>query len=149
MVKIEKSRIIQEILANEHLPSPSPLLIKLVEMAADETTSVSDLVRVIEQDPGLATRLLKLVNSAFYAREREISSIHQAVVILGFKKLRMMALTLSLRDAFPLGKVVGMDYDYFWKTSLYRALIAHGFVSSSPLLRDIRPEEAFTARATS
>jgi HD-like signal output (HDOD) protein len=114
-------------------------------MAADEAASASDLARIIEQDPGLATRLLKLVNSAFYARGREISSIPQAVVILGFKKLRMMALTLSLRDTFPLGKVSGMDYDYFWKTSLYRALIAQGFVCSSPLLRDIRPEEAFTA----
>lgn len=145
MVKMEKSRIIKEVLANEHLPSPSPLLIKLVEMAADETTSVSDLAQIIEQDPSLATRLLKLVNSAFYARTRKISSIPQAIVIIGFNKLRMMILAISLRDAFPLGKVGGLDYDYFWKTSLYRALIAQGFACSLPFRKDLHPEEAFTA----
>ena len=35
-----------------------------------------------------------------------------------------MALSLSLRDTFPMGKIGGMDYDHFWKTSLYQALIA-------------------------
>jgi HD-like signal output (HDOD) protein len=54
----------------------------------------------------------------------------------------MMALSLSMRDTFPLGKVGNMDYDYFWQTSLYRALIARDLVRASNEC-PVDPEEAF------
>jgi HD-like signal output (HDOD) protein/nitrogen-specific signal transduction histidine kinase len=104
-----------------------------------------DLTRIIEQDPGLTARLLKIVNSAFYGHKEEISSISYAVMVAGFKKIRMMALNISLKDTFPLGKVNGMDYDYFWKTSLYRAIVAQELTKGSPLSASLDPEEVFTA----
>jgi len=145
MEATEKSKILHQITANDLLPSLSPLTIQLIEAAADEQSSVLDLTRIIEQDPGLTTRLLKLVNSAYFARRSRISSVSHAIIMAGFKKVRLMALNISLRDTFPLGRVAGMDYDLFWKTSLYRALIAQGFAQASPLGEEIDPEEAFTA----
>src|SRR5512134_2895181 len=123
METTEKSKLLHQIAANDFLPSLSPLTIQLIEAAADEQSSVLDLTRIIEQDPGLTTRLLKLVNSAYFARRSRISSVSHAIIMAGFKKVRLMALNISLRDTFPLGRVAGMDYDLFWKTSLYRALI--------------------------
>jgi HD-like signal output (HDOD) protein/signal transduction histidine kinase len=145
MEKIERSRILQKIVNSECLPSPSPLITQLLEIAASDLASVQDLTSIIEQDPGLTTRLLKLVNTAFYEHRREVSSISQAILILGFKKLRMMALSMSLRGAFPLGRVKGMDYEIFWKNSLYRAFIAQGFGHSAPALRQLADGEVFTA----
>ncbi|MBI5584287.1 MAG: HDOD domain-containing protein [Deltaproteobacteria bacterium] len=145
MEPTEKSKILHQIAANDFLPSLSPLTIQLIEAAADEQSSVLDLTRIIEQDPGLTTRLLKLVNSAYFARRSRISSVSHAIIMAGFKKVRLMALNISLRDTFPLGRVGGMDYDLFWKTSLYRALIAQGFAQASPLSQEIDPEEVFTA----
>ncbi len=108
-------------------------------------TSVLDLNRIIEQDPGLTTRLLKMVNSAYFGRRNKISSISHAIIMAGFKRVRLMALNISLRDTFPLGRVGGMDYDLFWKTSLYRAMIAQGFSQTGPMAEELDPEEIFTA----
>ena len=146
MVESEKrSRILHQITSNDFLPSLSPLTIQLIEAASNERTSVLDLNRIIEQDPGLTTRLLKMVNSAYFGRRTKISSISHAIIMAGFKRVRLMALNISLRDTFPLGRVGGMDYDLFWKTSLYRALIAQGFSQAGPLAEDLDPEEIFTA----
>ncbi len=145
MALIDKSTILSQIAVNDYLPSLSPLTIQLIGLAAEEHSSILDLTRIIEKDPGLTSRLLKLVNSAFFARREPISSISYAVMVAGFNKIRLMALNISLKDTFPLGKVQGMDYDYFWKTSLYRAIIAQGLVKSSYLADRIDAEEVFTA----
>ena len=141
----KKSRILLQITSNDFLPSLSPLTIQLIEAASDERTSVLDLNRIIEQDPGLTTRLLKMVNSAYFGRRTKISSISHAIIMAGFKRVRLMALNISLRDTFPLGRVGGMDYDLFWKTSLYRALIAQGFSQAGPMAEELDPEEIFAA----
>ena len=145
MEAIDKSRILEQISANEYLPSLSPLIVQLINVAADEHSSILHLTRIIEQDPGLTARLLKLVNSAFYAHREPISSISYAVMVAGFNKIRSMALSISLKDTFPLGKVNGMDYDYFWKTSLYRAILAQDLTRGSYLSNELDPEEVFTA----
>lgn len=144
MEPIDKNRILDQISSNEYLPSLSPLIIQLINVAADEHSSILHLSRIIEQDPGLTTRLLKLVNSAFYAHREPITSISYAVMVAGFNKIRSMALSISLKDTFPLGKVNGMDYDYFWKTSLYRAILAQDLTIGSYLSNLLDPEEAFT-----
>jgi len=106
------------------LPSLSVIAIRLVELASDESCSVDELASLIEKDPSLTVRLLKLANSAFFAGTGPARTVKQAILRIGFRQLRIMALTLSLRDTFPMGKVGALDYERFWRTSLYRALLA-------------------------
>lgn len=141
----QKTKLLKKIVDSDSLPSLSPIAIQLVELASDDRSSAPDLAAIIEKDPSLTTRLLKLVGSAFYARPERVSSISQAVVLLGFKKVRVMALSLSLRDTFPMGEHEGMDYNHFWKTSLYRGLIAQDFARSVQPINNLYPEEAFIA----
>jgi HD-like signal output (HDOD) protein len=138
----EKARLLKRIVDGQCLPSLSPLAIKLVNLAADDQSSASDLADIIEKDPALTTRLLRLVNSAFFGRREKLTSVARGVVRVGFKQVRVMALSLSLRDTFPLGRVGGMHYDHFWKTSLYRGLIAKNF-AQCPRSSGLNPEEAF------
>ncbi|HEN21387.1 MAG TPA: HDOD domain-containing protein, partial [Desulfobacteraceae bacterium] len=140
----KKSLLLKKILESGALPSLSPLAVQLVELASDDSASAQDLAEIIEKDPALTTRLLKLVGSAFYGIPEKVKSISQAVVLLGFKRLRIMALSLSLRDTFAMGTKDGMDYDHFWKSSLYRAMIARSFAGAvnAP---GMNPEEAFVA----
>ncbi|MBW1739107.1 MAG: HDOD domain-containing protein, partial [Deltaproteobacteria bacterium] len=138
----QKAKLLKKIVNGEGLPSLSPLAIQLVELATDDRSSARDLAAIIEKDPGLTTRLLKLVGSAFFARSKQVTSISQAVVLLGFKRVRIMGLSLSLRDTFPMGRKKGMDFDHFWKTSLYRALIAQN-ITQSTQPHNLKPEEAF------
>jgi len=142
MERYGKATLLKKIVQSENLPGLSPLAVRLVELATDDRTVARDLADVIEKDPALTTRLLKLMGSAFFARPARVTSIPQAIVLLGFKRVRLMALTLSLRDTFSAAKNQRLDYNLFWKTSLYRALISRDLaLLAKPI--DLNPEEAF------
>ncbi len=134
--------ILERALARENLPVLSPLAVRLVELAASDDTSAQDLARIIEMDAGLATRLLRLVNSPVYRRGGgEITSISRAVVLLGLREVRIMALSISLRDTLPIKKD-GPDYHLYWRASLHRAVLARETARSLAL---DTLEEAFVA----
>ena len=137
-----RNSILEKLAEGYGLPALSPVALKLVELASDESSSASELVEVIEKDPALAVRLLRLANSAFFGPSSKITSLSQAVVRIGFDRLRIMALSISLRDTFPLGKVGPLDYEKFWKVSLYRAIISRSLAQYS---KPVDPEEAFIA----
>jgi HD-like signal output (HDOD) protein len=113
---------------------------RLVKMASDDNCSAKELAELIEKDPSLAVRVLKLANSSFFQSGQPIASLNQAVVKLGFNQLRIMALSLSLREIFPMGKIGVLDYEKFWRASLYRALLAKDLITR---LKVGDPEEAF------
>ncbi|MCB2181777.1 MAG: HDOD domain-containing protein [Desulfobulbaceae bacterium] len=127
------------------LPSLSIIALKLVRMAADDATCVETLVNLIKEDPALSARLIRLANSAFFRTKVSISSLPQAVNRVGFQRLRMMALSLSLRDSFPMGKVGSMDYERFWQTSICRALLTSSLARH---LKTCDQDDAFTAGLT-
>lgn len=126
-------------------PALSIVAIRLVELASDDTCSVADLAELIEKDPSLVIRLLKVANSAFFKTSSPATTLKQAIIRIGFHQLRIMALTLSLRDTFPMGRVGGFDYERFWRASLYRGLLAK---SLGEQLKTCNPEEAFVAGLT-
>lgn len=130
------------IAAGYNLPALSPIAMEAVEMASQDGIPASNLAAVIERDPALAARLIKLANSAFFKTGNPVSTLTQAIVKIGFDRVRMMALSISLRDTFPMGKRGAMDYEKFWKLSLYRGLIAKALASR---FRRVHPEEAFVA----
>jgi len=136
------ANLLNQLESGRGLPVLSPVAIQLVELASDDRSSARDLVNLIEKDPSLVSRLLKLANNVFYHTAVPISTPTQAVVRVGFDRLRVMALSISLRDTFPLGKVGPLDYEKFWRTSLYRAFLCKSLASS---LECAHPEEAFVA----
>jgi HD-like signal output (HDOD) protein len=135
-------RWLEQIKSGDGLPALSPVATALVEMASDETSSARALVSLIEKDPALTVRLIRLANSAFFQAAVPVTTLQQAVVRVGFDRLRIMALSVSLRDTFPMGKVGALDFRKFWKISLYRAMVAKAVARR---VKGINPEEAFTA----
>jgi HD-like signal output (HDOD) protein/signal transduction histidine kinase len=134
--------ILARALARDQLPSLSAIALRLVQMASDEEVAAPELARVIAQDPGLAARLLRMANSpAFRRGSQEITSLDRAVVLLGLREVRIMALSISLRDTLPT-KGKGLDYRIFWRASLYRALLSRAIANRLALPQ---PEEAFVA----
>jgi HD-like signal output (HDOD) protein len=82
--------------ALNQLPPFSPTLSKLLATLANEDVYFGELSGIIEKDAVLASHVLKLVNSALYARSGTINSVRHAVSILGINKLRNVALSLSV-----------------------------------------------------
>ncbi len=74
-----------------------------------------------------------------------MTTLKQAILRIGFDRLRIMALSLSLRDTFPMGRIGPMDYEAFWRSSLYRTLLAKSLAHT---LSTCNPEEAFVAGLT-
>ncbi len=141
----ENNTVLQKIKGGYVLPLFSPVAIRLIELASSETSSVDDLAELIEKDPSLAVRTLGLANAALFGNAEPITTIRNAAMKIGFNQIRIMALTISLRDTFPMGKVGPMNYEEFWRASLYRAIIAKGLARTSGCCN---PEEAFVAGLT-
>jgi HD-like signal output (HDOD) protein len=115
---------------------------KLVEMASDDTSTAADLARIIEEDPALAVRLMKLANSAALYSAQPVNTLQQATVKVGFDRLLIMALSRSLRETFPMGREGPMDYERFWRRSIYRALFSRALARRAG---NCGAEEAFVA----
>ncbi len=137
-----ESEILDKIASGYSLRALSPVAMRLVRLASDENISANDLSDVIEKDPSITVRLLRLANSVFFRLGYPITSIGQAIQLIGLNRLRVMALSLSLRDTFPIGRVGAFDYEEFWRMSLYQALLAKYLAQS---LRTCKPDEAFVS----
>jgi HD-like signal output (HDOD) protein len=142
MEKDHAKTLLEALSSGYNLPTLSPVAMQLIERAADDACSAQDLAALVKQDPSLAVRVLKMANSVFFQAWSPVSTLTQAVVQLGFHRLRIMALSISLRDTFPMGKVGAMDYERFWRMSFYRGLIAMNLAARD---RTWNAEEAFVA----
>lgn len=101
------------------------MLATLNRLMADPRTSADTLGKALSTDPALVSKVLKLVNSAFYGFPGRIGTISQAVVILGFSSIRNLVLTTSILQMFGTkGEKAGFDVEAFWIHSLQTAAMA-------------------------
>ena len=114
-------RLLKRIRHNENLPSFSKYIIEINRMLSSDAKhlSASELSNIILKDYGFATKLLKLVNSAFYSSSRgKITTITRAVVLLGFEKVSMAAASLllfeHLKSKFSVPEVKEGAVMAFW-----------------------------------
>jgi len=105
-------------------------------------SSARDLAAILRRDQALSARVLKVANSAFYGLPRQVASIDSAVVLLGNKTIRNLALTASL-TGMKVGEVTGygLPRGELFNHSLLVALAAQEL--SKQTNRAI-PEEAYT-----
>ena len=101
----DKEKIISGLESGKFLPSFSPLTMRLIELAADDNSSLNDIAALIEKDPSLTIRILKLANSVFFRYGNPTKTVRQAVVRIGIRQTRLLALSLLLKDTFPMSKV--------------------------------------------
>ncbi len=85
----------------------------------------------VATDPGLTARMLKLANSAFFGLTREISSVQEAVNILGFNHVRTLVTAVALSSSFKT--VPGVNLEQFWRYSLNAAKICKTLAKSLKL----------------
>jgi HD-like signal output (HDOD) protein len=115
MISLEEARdLINEI---ETLPTLPALVEELLQRLDDPNTTFAKITAIIERDPAMNARVLRLVNSAFYGLPRRISSLNTAVGILGFNSVRNLVLATSFFNMFRV-KRAGFDSIGFWMHSL-------------------------------
>ena len=81
-------------------PIPSNRLgaLRIVSLLQKEDSEVSDIERLVSHDLGLSYRILRCINSSYYGFSKKVDSIRQAVMILGFERLRQLCALVALRE---------------------------------------------------
>ncbi len=140
---MEAREILQKLDNIEDLPTLSPIAARVNDMVGDPDTSVRDLSEVIEKDQPITTRILKLVNSAFFGLTTRVGNIPHALVLLGFNTVRNAVLSLSVIDSFSLKKnLEGFDISEFWRHSIAVAVTSR-FMAEKTRLHS--GDDSFTA----
>ncbi|WP_031388795.1 HDOD domain-containing protein [Desulfonatronum thiodismutans] len=130
-------------LEGRRLPSFPQAALKLLEMVGDEDVSVKDVARVIESDPGIAAKVLEMVNAAGFGLSRKISTLTEAVVFLGIDPIRKLCIGMTVfQGLFATSNSRTFDRIHFWRHSLSVAVLAMELAKKLELPN---PEEAYVA----
>lgn len=78
---------------------------RIVEVVEDPKSTASDMHDIVKNDPALAAKILKVVNSAFYGLPAQVSSLDRAIVMLGMSAVKNIALAASLSRLFQPGEI--------------------------------------------
>ena len=107
----------------EGLASPPHTCTRVMELMRDENADLSAIGEVVGQDPSLATRLLRLVNSSYYNFPRQVDTLSRAIAIVGLNDLHALVVAVSAVDAFSRLRNSQVDMDSFWRHSLFTAML--------------------------
>ncbi|MCS6829558.1 MAG: HDOD domain-containing protein [bacterium] len=77
------------------LPALPEVVVRVMRMTEDPRTDAQSIARVIATDQAMTARVLKLANSAFYGLPRRVGTLSEAVVILGFRTIKNLAIAAS------------------------------------------------------
>jgi putative nucleotidyltransferase with HDIG domain len=107
------------------LPTLPTIIYKLLKLTESPTSTATELSEVISKDQALTARVLKLVNSSFYALRCEVVKVSHAIALLGFVAIKNLALGLGVIDMFGRGDDESeLNSDAFWEHSLCCATCA-------------------------
>src|SRR5687768_2510982 len=131
---------VKKVMTIATLPEVTNQIIRTVE---DPRSTASQLHKIVSHDPALVTRILKVVNSAFYGLPGQIGSIERAIVLLGLNAIKNIAVAASLGQLFRGAKLC----EGFTAKDLWTHCIAVG-VTARELAKQMKlpiADEAFLA----
>jgi putative nucleotidyltransferase with HDIG domain len=88
---------------NLEMPSVPIVLSKILQLVDEDRASAQRLEELIQHDPSLSVRILKLSNSAFYSFRSEVRTISHAIALLGLNLVRSLAIGVSIFESFTRG----------------------------------------------
>jgi putative nucleotidyltransferase with HDIG domain len=115
---------------------------RILELTRDVNSTPKDLVDVIDKDPVVTVKILKVVNSAYYSLPKQVTSIGHAVVYLGFNTIKNLALSIAAIGMLPKSNAAGFDVNQYLLHSLATASIAKQLASK---VDDADPMDCFIA----
>ena len=107
--------------AVESMPPFPKSVQRVLELTRDINCRPKDLVEVIEKDPIITIKVLKVINSAYYGLTNKITSINQTVIYLGANTLKNLALSFSTVGILPSSNEAGFDIHHYLVSSLVTA----------------------------
>ncbi len=133
---------LDEVLRRIHnLPSLPAVVMELLANLDQEDVNIDTLTQQIAQDQALTAKTLRLANSSFYGMAHQITTIQEAIAILGFRTVRGLATTAALIGTFAAGKHTSFNAAPFWRHAIATAVCARALA----VHLNHNPEQAYTA----
>lgn len=140
----KSDRIRQLAVEMEKLPSIPSVYTEMVEKLKKEDVSIDEVGSVIEKDPSITAKLLKLVNSAFFGLCRQVSSPSDAAAYLGIDTMKALVLGVNAFESLSGTKIPDFSIESVWAHSLRVAGTARRIVESENVPR-VYFDESFVA----
>ncbi len=137
----------KEVLKGYRLPSFPAVITEALEKIRDPNASASDIARIIEVDPGLSVKVLRMANSPAFSPIRRIENLNQAVALIGLSQMETLILSVVVANATPKRSSKGFDPARFWRAAARRGVLARAFAPlvSTALESSSQESETFTA----
>lgn len=118
-----------KVFADTEIPPLPRVAARVVQLAQEPDPDIDGLSQVIASDTGLAAKVLRMVNSSHFGLRHRVTDVQHAVVLVGVKRVQMLAQALSTVDALPRS-AKGFERLAFWQDSLQRAVFAQSLASA-------------------
>lgn len=102
------------------LPSVPRIVHELIQTMSDDGAPMQEVARKLAADPVLSAKILRLANSVYYSVPRSVSTIDEALRMLGFRTVRTLVLSVAMTGS--LKPIPGFDMQRFWRYSLHTAV---------------------------
>ncbi|MBW1717996.1 MAG: HDOD domain-containing protein [Deltaproteobacteria bacterium] len=133
--------LFRQIETQKHLPTLPHILLKLIDACKQDEENLKKVSKIIENDPSLSSKILNLVNSAYYGLPNRIEGMYRAVVLVGTNAIKNIAICASVYEVFDQthGNSV-FNLKSFWWHSLKCAVVAKLIAGK---IHYTNPDEAF------
>jgi HD-like signal output (HDOD) protein len=119
---MDTESVLARIADNPRLPTPPTLTMRILERANHPTCTLTEIGKIIGQDPALCGKMLRLVNSSMFGLQRTVASIERALNLLGLNHVRSLVLSLSL-PSLRFRSASSEDMKIYWKSSVTAAIV--------------------------
>jgi len=93
---MDKKRVLTKLEKVKEISSPPTILSEVLNLVNKQDASNRDLTEVVLKDPSLTARLLRIANSSFYGLTMDITSVNQAIMVMGFNAVKYYILSISV-----------------------------------------------------
>ncbi len=118
------AEIEQQLSKCDSLPSLPSVVVRIIEASKDPEIGLAEVADIISLDPALSAKLLKIANSPVYARVHQVTTLRDALSVLGLNASLTVALSFSLVSSLKSQTGDGDDFRNFWKRSIISATVA-------------------------
>ncbi len=136
--------LIQRLFAHISEISTLPqIALRTLQLANDPRSTAADMAEVVQTDPAFATRVLRTVNSSFFGLQQAVVTLDHAVVLLGFREMRNLALTTHVASLFQ--STTG--HGHYSRRNLWFHMVSVAVVAKhiARVCRTVAPEESYLA----
>ena len=141
---MEKGMLLCELEKIENLPTLPVIVQQIQKLIASPNSNMIQIASIIAKDQAIAARVIRLINSAFYGMGGKVTSIQQAIVLLGLNTVKNLVLGVSVVKMFEdaAGNASLFDREKFWMHTFACALGAK-MIAKRINMRE--PEDFFLA----